>query len=132
MTVTRRIHLNPQSKGSLGKSFEAEFRIAWLDWHGIPWTGSDLDDRHHTFADRHPNLVNSYRLGHDDDSKATLLGLFRGIALLQEPFTPASTSGLKPTALSSTRWKNCNFWNPWLLRVCGSPSSSFPARTPKA
>ena len=31
MNLTRRIHLNPQSKGSLGKSFEAEFRTAWLD-----------------------------------------------------------------------------------------------------
>jgi hypothetical protein len=85
MTITRRIHLNPQSKGSLGKSFETEFRTAWLDWHGIPWTGSDLDDRHHTFADRHPNHVKSYRLGHDDDSKATLLGLFRGVARGDEP-----------------------------------------------
>jgi hypothetical protein len=33
--ITKRIHINPQSKGSLGKSFEAEFRTAWLDYHGI-------------------------------------------------------------------------------------------------
>jgi len=85
MTVTHRIHINPQSKGSLGKSFETEFRTAWLDWHAIPWNGSDLDDRHHTFADRHPAQVHSYRLGHDDDSKATLLGLFRGIARSDSP-----------------------------------------------
>ena len=45
MNITRRIHLNPQSKGNLGKSFEAEFRTAWLDRLGIPWTGSDLEDR---------------------------------------------------------------------------------------
>ncbi len=50
MNTTRRIHLNPQSKGNLGKSFEAEFRTAWLDKLGVPWNGSDLDDRHHTFA----------------------------------------------------------------------------------
>ncbi len=31
--VTKRIHINPQSKGSLGKSFEAEFRTARLDYH---------------------------------------------------------------------------------------------------
>ena len=49
MNTTRRIHLNPQSKGNLGKSFEAEFRTAWLDKLGVPWNGSDLDDRHHTF-----------------------------------------------------------------------------------
>jgi hypothetical protein len=53
MNTTRRIHLNPQSKGNLGKSFEAEFRTAWLDQHGVAWNGSDLDDRHHTFANRH-------------------------------------------------------------------------------
>ena len=51
MKITRRIHLNPQSKGSLGKSFETEFRVAWLDWLEIPWTGSDLDDRHRFFRD---------------------------------------------------------------------------------
>ena len=33
--ITKRIHINPQSKGSLGKSFEAEFRTAWLDYHHI-------------------------------------------------------------------------------------------------
>src|SRR5213594_1649372 len=55
MNITRRIHLNPQSKGNLGKSFEAEFRVAWLDRLGIQWNGSDLDDRHHTFASRHPH-----------------------------------------------------------------------------
>jgi hypothetical protein len=78
--ITKRIHINPQSKGSLGKSFEAEFRTAWLDYHGIPWAGSDLDDRHHSFADRHPDQVQSYTLGNDDDSKSTLLGLFRNVS----------------------------------------------------
>jgi hypothetical protein len=42
MNITRRIHLNPQSKGNLGKSFEAEFRTAWLDRLGIPWNGPTL------------------------------------------------------------------------------------------
>ena len=60
MNITKRIHINPQSKGSLGKSFEAEFRTAWLDYHQIPWNGSDLDDRHHSFADRHPKQVQSH------------------------------------------------------------------------
>jgi len=85
MNITRRIHLNPQSKGSLGKSFEAEFRTAWLDSIDVPWTGSDLDDRHHTFADRHPEQVHSYRLGNEDDSKSTLLGLFRRVSLSDVP-----------------------------------------------
>ncbi len=83
--IIKRIHINPQSKGSLGKSFEAEFRTAWLDYHGIQWNGSDLDDRHHSFADRHPEQVQSYTLGNDDDSKSTLLGLFRSVSRSDAP-----------------------------------------------
>jgi hypothetical protein len=79
MNTIRRIHLNPQSKGNLGKSFEAEFRAAWLDRLGVPWNGSDLDDRHHTFANRHPEIVRSYQLGNEQESKAELLTLFRRV-----------------------------------------------------
>jgi hypothetical protein len=79
MNITRRIHLNPQSKGNLGKSFEAEFRVAWLDRHGLAWNGSDLDDRHHTFACRHPETVRSYQLGNEHESKTALLSLFRRV-----------------------------------------------------
>ena len=42
MNTIKRIHINPQSKGSLGKSFEAEFRTAWLDYHGIQWNADLL------------------------------------------------------------------------------------------
>jgi hypothetical protein len=83
--ITKRIHINPQSKGSLGKSFEAEFRTAWLDYHGIHWNGSDLDDRHHSFADRHPEQVQSFKLGSDDESKSILLGLFRNVSRSDAP-----------------------------------------------
>ncbi len=79
MNITRRIHLNPQSKGNLGKSFEAEFRTAWLDQLGIQWNGSDLDDRHHTFANRHKEAVRSYELGNEHESKTALLSLFRRV-----------------------------------------------------
>src|SRR5438552_4733 len=79
MNTTRRIHLNPQSKGNLGKSFETEFRTAWLDRLGIAWTGSDLDDRHHTFANRHKQAVRSYQLGNEQESKTALLSLFRRV-----------------------------------------------------
>jgi hypothetical protein len=78
--ITKRIHINPQSKGSLGKSFETEFRTAWLTYRGVSWNGSDLDDRHHSFADRHPKEVQSYMLGSEDESKSTLLGMFRNAA----------------------------------------------------
>jgi hypothetical protein len=79
MNITRRIHLNPQSKGNLGKSFEIEFRTAWLDRLSVTWNGSDLDDRHHTFASRHPEVVRSYPLGNQQESKTELLSLFRRV-----------------------------------------------------
>jgi hypothetical protein len=103
--ITKRIHINPQSKGSLGKSFEAEFRTAWLDYHQIIWTGSDLDDRHHSFADRHPEQVQSYKLGSDDESKSILLGLFRNVSRSDAPIhvidCRAQADGLIVQALDS-------------------------------
>jgi hypothetical protein len=95
MNLIKRIHINPQSKGSLGKSFEAEFRTAWLDYHQIPWNGSDLDDRHHSFADRHPKQVQSH----------TLLGLFRNVTRSDVPVhvvdCRAQADGLIVQALES-------------------------------
>ena len=103
--VIKRIHINPQSKGSLGKSFEAEFRTAWLDYHQIAWNGSDLDDRHHSFADRHPEQVLSHKLGNDDESKSTLLGLFRNVPRSDVPVhvidCRAQADGLIVQALES-------------------------------
>jgi len=103
--IAKRIHINPQSKGSLGKSFEAEFRTAWLDYHGIQWNGSDLDDRHHSFADRHPEQVQSHTLGSDDESKSTLLGLFRNVTRSDAPVhvidCRAQADGLIVQALDS-------------------------------
>jgi len=105
MNIIKRIHINPQSKGSLGKSFEAEFRTAWLDYHDIRWNGSDLDDRHHSFFDRHPDQVQSYTLGNDDDSKSALLGLFRNVARSNTPVhvidCRAQADGLIVQALQS-------------------------------
>ena len=103
--ILKRIHINPQSKGSLGKSFEAEFRTAWLDYHQLIWNGSDLDDRHHSFFDRHPKQVQSYTLGNDDDSKSTLLGLFRNVSRSDAPVhvidCRAQADGLIVQALDS-------------------------------
>jgi hypothetical protein len=103
--ITKRIHINPQSKGSLGKSFESEFRTDWLDYHNIHWNGSDFDDRHHSFADRHPQQVQSYILGNDDDSKSTLLGLFRNVSRSDAPVhvidCRAQADGLIVQALES-------------------------------
>src|ERR1022692_650311 len=103
--ITKRIHINPQSKGSLGKSFEVEFRTAWLDYHQIIWNGSDLDDRHHSFLDRHPQQVQSYTLGNEDDSKSTLLGLFRSVSRNDAPVhvidCRAQADGLIVQALES-------------------------------
>ena len=103
--IIKRIHINPQSKGSLGKSFEAEFRTAWIDYHQITWNGSDLDDRHRSFADRHPDQVQSHKLGSDDESKSTLLGLFRNVSRSDAPVhvidCRAQADGLIVQALDS-------------------------------
>ena len=103
--ITKRIHINPQSKGSLGKSFEAEFRTAWLDYHQIAWNGSDLDDRHQSFADRHPDQVQSYKLDGEDESKSALLGLFRNVSRSDAPVhvidSRAQADGLIVQALDS-------------------------------
>ena len=82
-TIKHRVHANPQSKGNLGKSLETEFRVAWLERHGIGWHGSDLDDRHATFSGRHPDQTKRYKLGNEQEAKAAFLALFRGI--LREP-----------------------------------------------
>lgn len=81
--IKHRVHANPQSKGNLGKSLETEFRVAWLERHGIAWHGSDLDDRHATFSGRHPDQTKRYKLGNEQEAKAAFLALFRGI--LREP-----------------------------------------------
>ena len=103
MNITRRIHLNPQSKGNLGRSFELEFRAAWLDRLGVTWNGSDLDDRHRTFATRHRDLVRSYQLGDEYESKTELLTLFRRVLKDATPVhvidTPAQADALILSAL---------------------------------
>ncbi len=81
--IKHRVHANPQSKGNLGKSLETEFRVAWLERHGVSWHGSDLDDRHATFSGRHPDQTKRYKLGNEQEAKAAFLALFRGI--LREP-----------------------------------------------
>ena len=81
--TSHRVHANPQSKGNLGKSLETEFRVAWLERHGIAWHGSDLDDRHCTFSGRHPDQTKRYKLGNEQEAKAAFLALFRGV--LREP-----------------------------------------------
>ena len=85
----KKIYINPQSKGGLGKSFETECRIAWLDALGVQWKGFDLDDRHHTFVDRHPSKVQLVNL--DEGSKDVMLGMFAEIFQSTEPIIVIDT-----------------------------------------
>jgi hypothetical protein len=117
MNTTRRIHLNPQSKGNLGKSFEAEFRTAWLDKLGVPWNGSDLDDRHHTFAYRHREAVRSYHLGNEQESKTALLSLFRRVLKDSAPIHVIDTR-------AHPMWSQCRPCTP-TGNQRGPPSTSF-------
>jgi hypothetical protein len=79
----KKIHINPQSKGSLGKSFETECRATYLDAIGVPWFGYDLDDRHSTFRDRHPDKVKLINL--EDGSKDQLLKMMADVLARPEP-----------------------------------------------
>jgi hypothetical protein len=79
----KKIHINPQSKGSLGKSFEVETRAAFLDGIGVAWHGYDLDDRHHTFLDRHPDKVELVSL--EDGATDAMLGLVKDALSRPEP-----------------------------------------------
>jgi hypothetical protein len=80
-----RIVLNPQSKGSLGKSFFLEPLTNWYAAHQIEWAGADLDDRHRTFSSRHPNEVKSYTLGNEIEAKDTFLRILRGVLREKPP-----------------------------------------------
>lgn len=73
----KKIHINPQSKGSLGKSFETECRVAYLDKIGVPWYGFDLDDRHATFYNRHPDKVEMVSL--ETEPKNAILRMMKSV-----------------------------------------------------
>lgn len=82
--ITSRIIVNPQSKGSLGKSSFFEPLAYWYFKNSVKWSGSDLDDRHLTFSSRHPDQVKSFALGNAAESTETLLKMFQRI-LKQKP-----------------------------------------------
>ena len=41
--INHRLALAIQTRGGLGKSMEAICKGNWLDQHGVPWKGYDLD-----------------------------------------------------------------------------------------
>ena len=79
------IHINPQSKGNLGKSFETELRAAWLDARGVTWSGSDFDDAHGTFRKRHRTDVKSFEFGNTKEAKEAFIPLIRIVLRNQHP-----------------------------------------------
>ncbi len=87
--IMKKIYLNPQSKGNLGKSFETECRSAWLDALGIEWIGYDLDDRHRTFSKRHSQKVKLVNLDHG--AKDALLSVFSEAFKRPEPVVMMDT-----------------------------------------
>ena len=79
------LHINPQSKGNMGKSVETELRGAWLDARGIAWRGSDFDDAHGTFRRRHPDDVNSFGFGNTKEAKEAFIPLIHNVLLNRHP-----------------------------------------------
>lgn len=87
MKHMKTIHINPQSKGSLGKSFETECRTAWLDAIGIPWYGYDLDERHKTFQKRHSKNVQFIDVANksEDESREQVSAMIQDALNRPEP-----------------------------------------------
>ena len=85
MKIENRIITNPMSKGKLGKTIVLEALTNWINGYEIPWSGSDLDDRHNTFSGRHPEEVRTYKLGNELEAKNELLKIFRAIIKAKHP-----------------------------------------------
>jgi hypothetical protein len=88
--ITKVIHINPQSKGSLGKSFWYELFIAWCEAHNIPWVGYDLDDRHQTLHRRHPLQTKLCNID-AEGSLDTFAELISGVFAANEPVVVIDT-----------------------------------------
>ncbi|MCE0498714.1 MAG: hypothetical protein LV481_12285 [Methylacidiphilales bacterium] len=55
--INHRLALTIQTRGGLGKSTEAICKGNWLDQHGVPWKGYDLDVFNHTLSSTFPDAV---------------------------------------------------------------------------
>jgi len=70
-----RLVLPLQTKGDLGKSFEAEAFCCYLEGRGIEWRGFDLDADNRSFSSRFPQQVVLAELGHEPAD--TIIGVLR-------------------------------------------------------
>jgi hypothetical protein len=55
--INHRLALTIQTRGGLGKSTEAICKGNWLDQHGVPWKGYDLDVFNRTLSTTFPDVV---------------------------------------------------------------------------
>jgi hypothetical protein len=55
--INHRLALAIQTRGGLGKSMEAICKGNWLDQHGVPWKGYDLDVFNRTLSSTFPEAV---------------------------------------------------------------------------
>src|ERR1035438_1866835 len=60
-----RLVLPIQSKGDLGKSFEAESFCCYLEHRAIEWVGFDLDSENRSFSSRFPKSVKEVEISRE-------------------------------------------------------------------
>lgn len=77
--IAKMLHLTPMSKGGSGKSTEGEMRVSYLSARGIPWQGSDMDERHRTFSERHLKRVKVHRSEAPLEAKEAFASIFRSV-----------------------------------------------------
>ena len=77
--IAKMLHLTPMSKGGSGKSTEGEMRVSYLSARGIDWQGSDMDDRHRTFSERHIRRVKVHHSETPLEAKEAFASIFRSM-----------------------------------------------------
>jgi cellulose biosynthesis protein BcsQ len=76
--IKHRLIVPIQARGNVGKSTSLAILAGWLEQHGIPWRGFDLDPDHQSLVRLFPEKVSLAPLG--DEPEGDLIKILRGCA----------------------------------------------------
>jgi hypothetical protein len=76
--IKHRLIVPIQARGNVGKSTSLAILAGWLEQHGIPWRGFDLDPDHQSLVRLFPDKVSLAPLG--DEPEGDLIKILRGCA----------------------------------------------------
>jgi hypothetical protein len=74
-SIRHRLIVPVQARGNVGKSTSLAAIAGWLEQHGVPWRGFDLDPDHRSLARLFPEKVSLAPLG--DEPEGDLISLLR-------------------------------------------------------